>query len=656
MESDNPSTAGVPESCFWNPRRHGFLRIAAAIPHVRVADPAFNAERTVALARRASGEGAALVAFPELGLSAYTCDDLFHQQALLDAVMDALAQVLAASAELSPLIVVGAPLLADSRLFNCAVVLQRGRILGVVPKSYLPSYREFYEKRQFAAARDGLRDELSLLGERVPFGADLVFQCERTPALNLHVELCEDLWVPIPPSTYAAMAGANLLVNLSASNITVAKADYRRLLCSSHSARTVSAHLYVAAGAGESSTDLAFDGHALIYENGELVAESERFSPDEHLLCAEVDLERVAGDRLRQTSLADCALDHRGALRSLRCVAVPPAERPADDTLQPASGEHAAGGARFARRRAIERFPYVPHERSRRDERCREVYSIQVAGLATRLRAAAIERVVIGVSGGLDSTQALLVAAGTMDQLGLARSNVLAYTMPGFATSAHTLQNAKALMAALGVEAHELDIRPAAEQMLRDIEHPAGAGEALYDTTYENVQAGERTSHLFRLANRRGALVLGTGDLSELALGWCTYGVGDQMSHYAVNASVPKTLIQFLIRWVADTGAVDGRATEALRSVLDTAISPELIPRAQPEPAADGPHDSAPGPAQDSEDVVGPYELVDFVRDHTLRFGHRPSKVAFLAHAAWHDRTLGHWPDLIPEDRRNEYT
>ncbi|MDE3069656.1 MAG: NAD(+) synthase [Acidobacteriota bacterium] len=648
-----PPSAEHRRSDFWEPRSHGFLRVAAAIPHVRVADPAFNAERTVALARLAAAEGAAVVAFPELGLSAYTCDDLFHQQALLGAVTDGLAQVLAASAGLAPVIAVGMPVLAGERLYNCAVVVHRGRVLGAVPKSYLPSYREFYEKRQFAAARDAACSELDLLGERVPFGPDLIFESAEQPRLALHVELCEDLWVPIPPSTYAAMAGANLLVNLSASNITVAKADYRRMLCASHSARTIAAHLYVAAGAGESSTDMAWDGHALIHENGDLIAESERFSPQEHVLYAEVDLERVAQDRLRQTSLSDCASDHRAALRAHRRIEIPALAGPTP--AAPGDGEAGARVA-FETRRAVERFPYVPHERARRDERCREVYSIQVAGLATRLRAAAIERLVIGVSGGLDSTHALLVAVRAMDELGLPRSNVLAYTMPGFATSAHTLESARTLMSVLGVSGRELDIRPAAEQMLRSIDHPAGSGERVYDTTYENVQAGERTSHLFRLANRHNALVLGTGDLSELALGWCTYGVGDHMSHYAVNASVPKTLIQHLIRWVADTQAVDHGATEVLRAVLETEISPELIPHAVA--AEDGPERSASagGPPPDSERVVGPYELVDFFLYHTLRFGYRPSKVAFLAHAAWHDRLGGSWPELVPEQSRTQYT
>jgi NAD+ synthase (glutamine-hydrolysing) len=632
----------------------GFVRVAAAVPHLRVADPAFNSERTLELARQAATDGVALVAFPELGIAAYTAEDLFHQDALIGAVERALAEVVAASAELAPILVLGAPLRTEQGLFNTAIVIHRGKVLGVAPKSYLPNYREFYEKRQFRAARNALHDMVAVAGELVPFGADLVFECEDLAGFAVHVEVCEDLWTPIPPSTYAALAGATVLVNISASNATVGKADYRRLLCASHSARTIAAHVYVAAGSGESTTDLAWDGQAMAYENGEPLAESERFSSHEQLVAADVDLERLVQDRMRTTSFGDSVHDHRDAVRRMRRVAF----RWGD-----------AKGPLGLRRR-IERFPYVPHDPALRDARCREVYSIQVDGLTTRLRATGIERVVIGISGGLDSTQALLVAVRTMDVLGLPRTNVLGYTMPGFATSVQTLDNARRLMAALGVTANELDIRPAAKQMLRDIDHPAAEGERTYDITYENVQAGERTSHLFRLANQHRALVVGTSDLSELALGWSTYGVGDHMSHYAVNASVPKTLIQFLIRWEADPQALDADAAEVLRAVLETAISPELIPRegirvgaavgghadggvGTSDPAGSG---APEGPAADSESVVGPFELADFFLYYILRFGYRPSKVAFLAHHAWRDRDRGSWPELIPAERRNEYS
>ena len=613
--------------------RHGYVRMAAGVPIVKIAEPRVNAERTLALARRASDEEAALVVFPELGLTGYSVEDLFHQQALLDGVLDALGTLIAASSELVPVIVVGAPLRAEGGLFNAAVVIHRGSVLGVVPKSYLPEYREFYEKRHFRAARDLVGDEVELLGRIVPLGSRLLFACTDLADLVLHVEICEDLWAPIPASTYGALAGATVLANLSDSNATIGKADYRRLLCASQSARTISGQVFAAAGVGESTTDLAWDGQAMIYENGEQLAESERFADEAQLILADLNLDRLASDRSTTSSFGDSIHDHGRALARFRRVEFELGLR--------------GGGGALPLRREIERFPYVPADPASRSERCEEVYSIQVQGLETRLRATGIEKVVIGVSGGLDSTHALIVAARALDRLGHPRENVLAYTMPGFATSQLTLSNARALMEALGVTGSELDIRPAATQMLRDLGHPAAGGEPHYDVTYENVQAGERTSHLFRLANFHRALVVGTGDLSELALGWSTYGVGDQMSHYNVNASVPKTLIQFLLRWAIDTGQYSADASAVLRSVLDTAISPELIPSQDPD---------ADRPGADSESIVGPYELQDFFLYHVLRFGYRPSKVAFLAEHAWGDRERGPWPDLIPLERRNEYT
>jgi NAD+ synthase (glutamine-hydrolysing) len=465
----------------------------------------------------------------------------------------------------------------------------------------------------------------------VPFGPELVFACRDLAGFALHVEICEDLWTPIPPSTYGALAGATVLANLSASNITIGKADYRRTLCEAQSARVIAGYIYTAAGLGESTTDVAWDGQALIYENGQLLAESERFADDEELIVADLDLDRILSDRMSTSSYGDSIHDLRERLREMRRIEF--------DLDMPSES--------VALRRRVERFPYVPADPVHRRERCEEVYNIQVRGLQTRLLATGIEKVVIGVSGGLDSAHALTVAAKAIDRLGLPRANVLAYTLPGFATSALTLRNARALMKALGVSANELDIRPSATQMLRDLGHPAGEGEPVYDVTYENVQAGERTSHLFRLANHHQGLVLGTGDLSELALGWSTYGVGDQMSHYSVNASVPKTLLQFLLRWAIDTDQFGGDAGEVLASVLDTAISPELVPPG--ESAGDGPE-------QDSESVVGPYELQDFFLYYILRFGYRPSKVAFLAEHAWGNRDRGDWPDLIPLERRNEYS
>jgi NAD+ synthase (glutamine-hydrolysing) len=609
---------------------HGFARVAAAVPHVRVAEPAFNADRTIALVERAADAQAALAVFPELGISAYSVDDLFHQHALLQATLEALERIVASSASLDPIVVVGAPLRFEHAVFNTAIVVHRGRILGVIPKSYLPEYREYYEKRQFRAARDAVGSEIGLLGQSVPFGADLLFAASDLPGFILHVEICEDFWVPIPPSSYAALAGATVLANLSASNITVGKAEYRRLLAASQSARAIAGYIYTAAGLGESTTDLAWDGQAAIFENGDLVVQAERFAEEEELITADLDLDRIASDRASLSSYGDSIHDHREQLKRLRTVSF-------------------ELGARtpVALRRRIERFPYVPADPASRSERCEEVYNIQVRGLETRLRATGIERVVIGVSGGLDSTHALIVCVRALDRLRLPRSNVLAYTMPGFATSDHTLSNARRLMEALGVSANEIDIRPSATQMLRDVGHPAADGEAVYDVTYENVQAGERTSHLFRLANHHRALVIGTGDLSELALGWSTYGVGDQMSHYNVNASVPKTLIQFLIRWAIDTEQFSADASEVLQSVLDTEISPELVPHEDPD---------ANVPGQRSEDVIGPYELQDFFLYYIVRFGYGPSKLAFMAHHAWHDRERGSWPNLIPPERRNEYS
>jgi NAD+ synthase (glutamine-hydrolysing) len=611
---------------------HGFVRVAAAVPHMRIGEPHFNAERTLALARRASEDHAGLVIFPELGLSGYSIDDLLHQTSLLDAVEDAIGDIAAGSGDLTPVLMVGAPLRHEHGLFNTAIVIHRGRVLGVVPKSYLPEYREYYEKRQFRAARDAVADQIRLLGETVPFGADLLFSPRDFPSFVLHVEVCEDLWVPIPPSTYGALAGATVLANLSASNITIGKAGFRRSLCSSQSARTIAGYLYTAAGMGESTTDVAWDGQALIYENGDLLAEAERFATGEQLISADLDLDRIVSDRASTSSYGDSIHDHRRRLSRMR-------------RIEFELGVSPDGGSAVALRRRVERFPYVPADPASRNERCEEVYNIQVRGLETRLEATSIKKIVIGVSGGLDSTHALIVAAHAVDRLGLPRENVLAYTMPGFATGERTLSNARRLMTALGVSAPELDIRPAATQMLRDIGHPAADGDDQYDVTYENVQAGERTSHLFRLANYQSGLVLGTGDLSELALGWATYGVGDQMSHYHVNASVPKTLIQFMVRWAIDTDQFGAEVNEVLDAVLNTEISPELVPSSGED-----------GELQGSEKVVGPYELQDFFLYYILRFGYSPSKVAFLAQHAWSDRDAGSWPDLIPPERRHEYS
>jgi NAD+ synthase (glutamine-hydrolysing) len=619
-----PSLAGLP---FHSMYKHGFVRVAVATPAVEVASPAANVAEIIRIGREAGHNSAVLTIFPELGLSAYSNDDLFQQDALLAASVDALGRLLEASRELGMTFAVGLPLQVDDRLFNCAVLLRRGRLLGVVPKTYLPNYREFYEKRQFAPAAQALSTSIRLFGQTVPFGTQLLFEATNVPGFVLALEVCEDVWAPLPPSTLAALAGATVIANLSASDVTVGKAEYRRLLCASQSAKCVAGYLYSAAGPGESTTDLAWDGHALVYENGTRLAESQRFPLHGGFIIADLDLDHLRQERMRWTTFGDCVQLHKAQLQDFRRVAL--------------ELEVPTGSVRLDRR--IERFPYVPAESARLDERCAEVYDIQVEALRKRLAATGIKKVVLGISGGLDSTQAALVATRAFDRLGLPRTGILGYTLPGFGTSRETFDNAHALMRALGITAGEIDIRPSAELMLQHLGHPAARGEPVYDITYENVQAGERTSHLFRLANQHDALVVGTGDLSELALGFTTYGVGDHMSHYNVNASVPKTLIRHLIRWLAGTRDFDGATGAVLTRIAATPISPELIP---------GPGDT---PGQSSEAVVGPYELQDFHLYYISRFGYRPSKVAYLAFCAWGDANVGPWPATVPPDDRRSY-
>jgi NAD+ synthase (glutamine-hydrolysing) len=618
---------------FFNLYAHDFARVAVASPRCRVADPGFNAQETIRLAREAAEQGAVLVAFPELGLSAYTCEDLFHQRALLDAVQVALASVVDASVTLPLALIVGVPLRVNHTLFNCAVVIAGGRILGAVPKSYLPNYGEFYEMRQFSPSDNTAVTSIALLGQDVPFGPDQLFEVENVPLLRFHVEICEDVWVPIPPSSYAALAGATVLVNLSASNVVVGKSGYRHHLVGQQSARCMAAYLYTSAGLGESTTDMAWDGQSLIYEKGDMLAESARFASDSHIIYGDVDLERLAQDRMHTTTFAQSVRRHADEVAKFRIhrFALP---LPLDRELP--------------LKRLVERFPYVPADGRRRDERCTEVYNIQVQALVQRLQTSGHQKVVIGISGGLDSTHALLVCVKAMDRLALPRTNILAYTMPGFATSERTLRQARELMAAVGCTAHEIDIRPSCLQMLKDLGHPYAEGKQEYDVTFENVQAGERTSHLFRLANHNHAIVIGTGDLSELALGWCTYGVGDHMSHYNVNASVPKTLISHLVRWVADTKQVGESGADVLIKVLETDISPELVP-AKTEVAGE-----PSKPNQVTEDFIGPYELQDFNLYYTLRYGFAPTKVAFLAWSAWRDCDAGPWP-AGGSPARNQY-
>jgi NAD+ synthase (glutamine-hydrolysing) len=598
----------TPRNDFFDLYGHGFVRVAVATPTVRIGDPAANAAGIAALMRAAAKEKALVCVFPELGLSAYSCEDLFHQQALLEGVEREFGRLLEQTRKVPLAAFVGVPVLLDGLLYNCAALICRGKLLGVTPKTYLPNYREFYELRQFTRGDVAIRDEVVLGGQKAPFGTDLLFRHAEQPKLALFAEICEDLWVPAPPSSFAALAGATLIANLSASNVVVAKHQYRRELASNQSARCIAAYLYSAAGAGESTTDLAWDGHAMVYENGTLLAESRRFASEPQITYADLDLDRLVADRMRQGSFGQSARRH------------------AQETTRFRNIEFSLPLPRLAAplQREVARFPYVPSDPATLDARCEEVYRIQVQGLATRMRASGIQKLVIGVSGGLDSTQALLVCARAMDELGLSRRNILAYTLPGFATSTRTRSTAWQLMRTIGATAEEIDIRPSCLQMLKDLHHPFAKGRKRYDVTFENVQAGERTSHLFRLANQNGGLVVGTGDLSELALGWCTYGVGDQMSHYAVNASVPKTLIRYLIGWVAKSGQFDRQVGRALERVLATDISPELIPGASSEQ-----------PAQRTENIVGPYALQDFHLYYTLRFGYSPSKIAFLAWNAW---------------------
>ncbi|MFE4574959.1 NAD(+) synthase [Streptomyces chartreusis] len=609
---------------FWSIYQHGFARVAACTGHTVIADPLANAEAVLRQAQACARDGVAVAVFPELGLTGYSIEDLLLQDPVLDEVEQALRNVVAGSADLLPVLVVGAPLRHRHRIYNCAVIVHRGRILGVAPKSYPPNYREFYERRQIASGENERGGTIRVGGVEVPFGIDLLFEAEDVPGLVVHAEICEDMWVPVPPSAEAALAGATVLANLSGSPITVGRAEDRRLLCRAASARCLAAYVYSAAGLGESTTDLSWDGQTMIYENGALLAETDRFASDDQYAVADVDLDLLRQERHRTGTFDDNRRAHAGRTDDFRRVPFRLDAPTADLGL----------------RRRVERFPFVPADADRLALDCYEAYNIQVAGLQQRLSAIGGPKVVIGVSGGLDSTHALIVAARAMDRAGRPRSDILAFTLPGFATSDHTKDNAHKLMNSLGVTAAELDITPTARLMLKEMGHPFAAGEPVYDVTFENVQAGLRTDYLFRLANQRGGIVLGTGDLSELALGWSTYGVGDQMSHYNVNSGVPKTLIQHLIRWVIGSEQFDEETGKTLAAILDTEISPELVPGEE---------------MQSTESKIGPYALHDFTLFHVLRYGFRPSKIAFLAWHAWHEADAGAWPPGFPEAKRVAY-
>ncbi|MBD8207570.1 NAD(+) synthase [Microbacterium sp. CFBP 8790] len=604
--------------------RHGFARVAACTIPVALADPATNGDAVLDSARACDAEGVAVAVFPELCLTGYSIDDLVMQDPLLDAVEAALGRLVVASADLLPVLMVGAPLRHGNRLFNCAVVIHRGRVLGVVPKAYLPTYREFYEQRWYARGDDQAGQHITVAGATVPFGPDLLFDAVDVPGLTLHAEVCEDVWVPIPPSSGAALAGATVLANLSGSPITIGRADDRTLLSQSQSLRCLAAYVYAAAGQGESTNDVSWDGQTMIYERGQLLATTERFPDGPRRSVADVDLDRLRQDRLRQGTFDDNRRTVGPQFRTVSFELAPPATD-------------------IGLRRTLDRFPFVPDDPARLAQDCYEAFNIQVSGLVQRLRAIGDPKPVLGVSGGLDSTHALLVIAQAMDRMGRPRSDILTYTLPGFATSEKTKRNAIALAEAVGASIEEIDIRPAASEMLARMGHPFASGQPVHDVTFENVQAGLRTDYLFRLANQNGGIVVGTGDLSEIALGWSTYGVGDQMSHYSVNPGIPKTLIQHVIRWVISAGELSADTVEVLQAVLDTEISPELVPAGQD------------GRMQSTEDRIGPYNLHDFTLHHVLRFGFRPSKVAFLAAHAWKDPDAGTWPAGYPEGERPAY-
>lgn len=611
----------------------GLLRVAAASPRLRVADCATNAQQILDLMAQAEREGVALLVFPELCLTGYTCGDLFQQQALQQAALVALAQVRdATSDQYSGIAVVGLPLVVQGQLFNTAAVLYRGRILGVVPKSFLPNYKEFYERRWFAPALAAARKEVELFGQSIPFGHDVLFRAEHWDDFTFGVEICEDLWTPQPPSIRQALEGATVLVNLSASNEVIGKAAYRRQLVTSQAARCLAAYVYSASGPDESTTDVVFSGHCLIAENGVLLAESQRFRRESSLLVTDVDLERLRGERVQLGSFGDTAVFQRAA-EPLRRIRFPWEPRSAPTRLA----------------RTVEAHPFVPSGAQDLRERCEEIFHIQIAGLGKRLRHLNKPTVAIGVSGGLDSTLALLVTCRTADEIGMERARIQTLTMPGFGTTHRTRTNALALMKLLGVSYREIDIRALCLEELRALGHrPFGldlAGltveefserirrlptEQRHDLTFENVQARMRTSLLMNTA-----FVIGTGDLSELALGWATYN-GDHISMYNPNVSIPKTLVRFLVAWAAEH-EFTGATRETLQAIVETPISPELLPTTQTGDLV-----------QETEEVVGPYELHDFFLFHFLRYGTAPAKILYFANQAQFDKPypameIRHW-------------
>ena len=577
--------------------KFGFVKVAAAIPAVKVADCRFNAQQTETQIAVADGRGAQVVIFPELNLTGYSCGDLFGQQILLEQAELALMQVMNNTRQLDIISIVGMPVMANSTLLNCAVVFQKGKILGAVPKTYLPNYKEFYEHRWFASA-EAHPDTLTvrLCGQTVSVSANLLFD---TPDVCFGIEICEDVWAPIPPSSELALKGAEVIFNMSADTENISKHQYLRSLLAQQSARCLAGYVFASSGFGESTTDVVFAGNAMIYENGTLLAEADRFSFDEQLVMSEIDIEHLRAERLGNTTFA----------ASVQKYGQSPALHVITEQVQ---------GRGLALTRPVEAHPFIPSGGQLLDERCEEIFSIQVAGLAKRLVHTGCRTVVVGISGGLDSTLALLVCVKAFDKLGLPRKGVVGITMPGFGTTDRTYGNALSLMGSLQVTCKEISIKDACIQHFQDI----GQDMSLHDVTYENGQARERTQILMDYANKVGGLVIGTGDLSELALGWATYN-GDHMSMYGVNVSIPKTLVRYLVNWVAQTG-VDMLSRNTLLDIIDTPISPELIPA-----------DESGNIRQKTDDLVGPYELHDFFLYHFLRFGSRPAKIFYLAEMAF---------------------
>ena len=587
---------------------YGFVKVAAAVPELKVADCSFNVDKIIGMIREADEAGVQIIAFPELSLTAYTCADLFQQQLLLKRALEGLRRTAESTRGLGLAAIVGLPLFADNQLFNCAAVIQDGKVLGIVPKTYIPGYGEFYEERWFASGRDVKNTSANLWDIQVPFGTDLLFEAQGKDNVSFGVEICEDLWAPVPPSSYLAVAGAALIFNLSASNELIGKHEYRRELIRQQSGKCIDGYIYASSGVNESTTDLVFGGYAMIAENGGILKESERFIRRGHMTITEIDVRKLENDRIRNTSYMS-----GDNARSFRRVSFSLCDSKTDGL-----------------KRRVDPHPFVPSNEAERDIRCKEIFSIQTAGLGKRLSHTGIKNAVIGISGGLDSTLALIVTAKTFDLLGIPRENITAITMPGFGTTDATYDNSVQLIRSFGAAFREINIKDACLKHFDDIGHDP----VIHDVTYENVQARERTQILMDIANKQGGLVVGTGDLSELALGWCTYN-GDHMSMYSVNCGIPKTLVKYLVKWAKDNVA-DESTAQVLQRILDTPITPELLPP-----------DTSGKIQQKTEDIVGPYELHDFFLYHALRYGAEPSKVLFLAKHAfkgvYDDTTINKW-------------